>query len=370
MPSLTYSVADQDFQRTKSLGIFHLSLGLLEQLAARWDPARLAVLSNDSLVKHLERALAPQVTRYECNQATKGRLHRLLWDQWQVYQAAQRAKGDWLFLPKGFASFCCSCPTKLAAYVHDAMHDYYARHIKPNPLRWESWYFQRCLLATLKQSRIVFTNSEFTAAELRRIAENHGLTKPRIHPVGMGFSRPQRPGTERENRIIALASRWPHKRSDLVVNYLDRWQRETGYIGCVDIIGSISIPFAGIAHPRWRWHNRLPGMEFQEKLARARLVVFFSDYEGFGMPPVEAALAGACPVYSDIPATREVMRGCGFAFDNESFGSFDLALRQALAVSADQIDRWAEQLMLWHNWASVVAKVQSALLDEGTGHWD
>src|SRR5271169_6432400 len=93
----------------------------------------------------------------------------------------------------------------------------------------------------------------------------------------------------------------------------------------------------------------------------ARVVVFFSEYEGFGRPPVEAVLAGACPVYSDIPATREVMSGRGCPFDNADYPSFAAALRQALAAPPAQLRVWAEELLALHNWDAVASRVVAAL---------
>ncbi len=96
-------------------------------------------------------------------------------------------------------------------------------------------------------------------------------------------------------------------------------------------------------------------------MGRARVVLFFSEYEGFGRPPVEAVLAGACPVYSDIPATREVMSGCGFPFDNADYQSFAAALRQALAAAPAQLRVWADELLALHNWDAVAGRIVVAL---------
>ena len=51
--SLTVSLGDQLFTQTKSVGIFNLSLGLVEQLARRPEVSRLTVLANHTLAGRL-----------------------------------------------------------------------------------------------------------------------------------------------------------------------------------------------------------------------------------------------------------------------------------------------------------------------------
>ena len=95
--------------------------------------------------------------------------------------------------------------------------------------------------------------------------------------------------------------------------------------------------------------------------SRAKLVVFCSDYEGFGVPPVEAVLAGACPVYSDIPATREVMGACGYAFTNDDYDAFAVAMGKARNTEGATLSSWSRTLKARHNWNDVCSRVVEAL---------
>ncbi len=63
------------------------------------------------------------------------------------------------------------------------------------------------------------------------------------------------------------------------------------------------------------------------------------------MPPVEAVLAGACPVYSAIPATIETMAGFGAPFENRSFESFADAMRHALQMEPAELASAAKSLL-------------------------
>ena len=92
-------------------------------------------------------------------------------------------------------------------------------------------------------------------------------------------------------------------------------------------------PGTSIAPRRgWIHHPRLSQNDYEQVLGHAAVVVYFSAYEGFGMPPVEGTLAGAAAVYSALPAMREVMNGCGYSFNNDSFEEFAHRMDEALSL--------------------------------------
>ena len=357
--SITYSLADQSFARTKSIGILNVSVDLLLALAGRPECKRLTLLSNDSLEERLIPPAGVVVERHD--RAAGSRLGRIWWDQFGVYSAARRAGNEWLFLPKGFASFFRRCPVRLATFMHDAMQDHYDRHYPEAVSGLEAAYFRAAFRASVLESEVIFTPSEFTLDEIKRLAREKGWRVPRLVCCGEGFDRPDAsPATERRD-IIVLASRFPHKLTRRAVEFLDRWNRENPFAEQIHWIGSFPEKMELPPRPGWQRHATLPEAEFRALMARARVVLFFSDYEGFGRPPVEAALAGACPVYSGIPVTREVMGDCGYSFDNASYESFAAALHQSLTVRPEQLQVWADGLFDRHNWNAVAGRVVSVL---------
>jgi hypothetical protein len=356
--TLTYSLADQNFYTTKSVGIFNLSVQLLSGLAAHPEVSSLTVLSNATFQNGLR--LPNHVQMQLCDRAIAGRFGRVWWDQWGVYQAARKAGREWLFLPKGFASFCRSCPVKLALYVHDTILESYYRENRERP-RSELMYFRRCLSANLRHGRLIFTNSEFTKSEIERVAARAGWPVPPLVNVGIGFDSSPEPGTSRDNEILVLASPFRHKRTDLAVTFLKGWQEQTKFDGTVRWVGNfpagLSLPeFAG-----WSHAARLPEAEYRRAVSRARVLVFFSEYEGFGMPPVEAIVQGVCPVYSELPATQEVLAGRGCPFRNDDYESFLQAMKKALQMTPSQIEAWRAGLLSRFNWKRVCNRVVEAL---------
>jgi glycosyltransferase involved in cell wall biosynthesis len=361
--TLSYSLADQSFNQTKSVGIFNLSIQLLENLARRLHSVKLSVFSNSTLDGKLQ--LPPEVDIRYHNEAIHSKIARMIWDQWGVYEAAKKSGNQWLFLPKGFSSFLRPYPLKLAVYSHDAIHDFYrVNYPKVIPLA-ENQYFSQCLKYTLKYSSIIFTNSDFAKNELERLASCFRIKVPLIITAGIGFTRILESHVVKRDSLLVLTSTWPHKLTRKAISYIERWQRETGFLGRVDLVGDLPVDIRLPDLASWYHHTRLPEVTYRKFLAESKVLLFFSAYEGFGMPPVEAMIAGTCPVYSDLPVTREVMGARGFSFSNDSYDSFAQAMNRALNVSERQVQLWGNQLLEHHNWDKVVERIYSGLAQCG-----
>jgi len=95
---------------------------------------------------------------------------------------------------------------------------------------------------------------------------------------------------------------------------------------------------------------------FQAYFAGAGLVIFPSDFEGFGLPAIEAMRLGIPVVVSDDPALAEVTGG--HAAVARSTGPADLAdaIGEALALTPEQLDagRRFTDGFSWRRTASVV----------------
>lgn len=368
---LAYSLADQNLERGKSVGILNVSLNLLRRLARRPEIERLTVLGNttfDPAVAH-----GPQVAWRAHDEVLRSPLHRIAWDQWRVYAAARAAGSGWLLLPKGFASFLRRPPLRIACVIHDGMHEYYREHYPHGFSRFEMLYFPCSFRAALRHAGVLFTNSEFTAAEVRRIAGRYRIAPPPVITMGIGFSDEDllmaqlRESAPRADEIVVLASRWPHKRTVWTIEAMQAWQERTRYRGSVSWVGSLPDGVRLPARDNWTMHARLSFAEYGRLLGRARALVYTSEYEGFGMPPIEALAAGAVPAYSDIPATREVMAGAGCPFVNGDLDSFGAALDRALATPPDTAKTWLRELLGRHTWEKVCDRVIQGLTQAEAG---
>jgi glycosyltransferase involved in cell wall biosynthesis len=355
MAKLCYSIADQNFATTKSMGIYNCSVELARGLSERMEGRDLTILSNNTVSPNLQ--LSGSVRLEEHDQAIRSKLGRIFWDQWGVYRKARATGHPWLFLPKGFCSFSVAPPMRVAAYVHDVMGEFYRQRYPGYWPKLEAFYFTRSMAATFRHASVIFTNTEFSKSEMTAVALRMGLPLRKVVVVGYGFTPRASIPVEKENRVALFVSQWPHKRTDLALRFLEHWLKESNYTGVIDCIGNLPPEIKKPAGPNWNWLGRVPSGQGREILARARVMVYASEYEGFGMPPVEAILEGACPVFSDIPPMREVMQDAGHYFSNDSQASFVSAMQAALATSPETIKAWSGKLLLRHNWGAVTEKI-------------
>ena len=359
MLRLTLSLADQNFSRTASTGIFNVSEGLARHLARRSDVERLTVLAGGPRPADPRAAAAVEtrVVRWPIASLAG----RLVWDQCGAYRAAARAGNPWLLLPKGFASMVRRCPVRLAAYVHDLIPLESARRYPRSASRWKTAYLRRAYAATFRTADVLFTNTETTRTALVRYAEARRLRCPPLHVAGYGFEGVSFTADKRDEIVILLRTD-PHKRADLAVAWLERWIAETGYLGRIVCLGCRreDLPFAAPAE--WEWLGRTEASVCVDRMCAARAVLHFSEMEGFGMPPVEAALAGSASVYSAVPATVEAMGGAGFPFSHDDYNTFRSAMDAAMKAAPDRLAAWSRELAARHTWEKVTDRIVSVLL--------
>lgn len=104
----------------------------------------------------------------------------------------------------------------------------------------------------------------------------------------------------------------------------------------------------------------LDDQQFAESFASASLVVFPSEFEGFGLPAVEAMRLGIPLVVSADPALSEVTGGHAVVASDLAPPRLAAAMQQAVARSADELAAartWTERF----SWGAMAAVVRDAL---------
>ena len=275
--------------------------------------------------------------------------HPILWEQFRLPHLLRRRPVDLLFspgysLPRGFRG-----PSLVT--IHDLSFE-----ALPRDFRWRERLRRRFLARRAARSATrVLTDTGRTAAELR---ERYGVPEDRIAvaPLGVSprFSRARRAASRgdagrsealarlgvRRPYLLVLGAILPRRRLDLVLAGLARLPR--GPAGPSAEVGETATdaggaatdaggPAAGELQLVVAGSNRLPRRgdlarmirssgcaervnrvgyvpddALPELYAGAAGTVYVSEYEGYGLPPLESLAAGAPALVADAPALLEL----------------------------------------------------------------
>jgi glycosyltransferase involved in cell wall biosynthesis len=227
-----------------------------------------------------------------------------LWEQRVLPRLATRAAADVLFAPAYTSPIRCPVPVVLT--IHDVS---FAAHPE-----WFSWRegFRRRTLARMSARRAatVIADSQFSK---REIATRLGVDPSRIDVIYLGVpARP--PSAAREPLVLYVGSIFNRRHIPVLIDGFSRVAARhpavrLEIIGdnrthpAIDIDGAIARSGAA---DRIRVRPYVSDDELAALYARASGFAFLSEYEGFGLTPLEAIAAGVPTVVLDTEVAREI----------------------------------------------------------------
>jgi glycosyltransferase involved in cell wall biosynthesis len=197
------------------------------------------------------------------------------------------------------------CPAPQVVTVHDLV-----------PLKRRAEYlrtgvrFRLRYLAVKRADRLIVP----TEAVAGDVVEHLGVGRDRIAVIG---EAPARAFTPRPPAEVAAARARHGIPEDylLWVGGLQHPDPRKRVAALAAVSRTLPLVLAGPAH---QWARELDGVLLTDRISDdelaalytgARALVFPSDEEGFGLPPVEALACGTPVVACDVPGVREVLRG-------------------------------------------------------------
>jgi glycosyltransferase involved in cell wall biosynthesis len=239
-----------------------------------------------------------------------------------------RKSGAALYHSPSFSSLW-SCPCPSIVTIHDLNH-----------LTYGSWdkklYYQVFLKRFARCSRAVVTVSEFSR---REISEWLDLIPEYIHVVYNSVEPLQGEMDESRFRSLSLQSKQyffclsnpkPHKNIALMIEAYGRFREQQK--NCWPLVLTLNSAelksLAGANPPGVIATGSLSDSGVRTLLTHTGGMVFPSLYEGFGLPPVEAAISGVPLAVSNIPPHKE--------------GLIDLAAHEAHWVNPRDFHGWIQ----------------------------
>ncbi len=353
-----FYLADQNPHRDRSLGITSYTEGLLQQLQKRPQEISLLGLTSKS-------SYSPGTDIPGCRLPfrTDSGFGRLVADQFHPWLA--RSSVDLWHYPKGHLPLGMRYDKPLVGTVHDVILQYYADHYPRARSRAAYAYWLAVLRHSIPRFDLILTVSKFSERSIHEFCDRHGLRCPPIHVTyeGPGFVPGNRPIAKKNNSVVHLASREPHKGTRLLLALWRELSRENGNLPRLCLIGNLSAFDASLARtiPDVNLQGRLPKVDLEAAIAQALAVILPSEVEGFGLPALEAYILQTPVVYVKDTAVEEIIgEGSPGGFHLHDLPSFDQALKQTLNMSQGECQERSKVLSEKFSWGRCVASTVEA----------
>ena len=259
------------------------------------------------------------------------------WEQRVLPGLVRRANADVLLAPGYTGPLFCTAPIVVA--IHDVS---FAAH--PEWFTWREGLRRRVLtrLTARKAARVV-TISDFSK---REIAQRLRIGASKIDVIYPGAPEPREgpAATGSEQTLLYVGSLFNRRHLSELIEGFSRLARRMSGVR-LEIVGeNRTVPHVDIdsltaasgAGDRISCHAYLADEPLAALYGRARAFVFLSEYEGFGLTPLEALSAGIPIVVLDTPVAREVYGAAALYVERAEPALIEAALERVLLDDAER----------------------------------
>ena len=267
--------------------------------------------------------------------------------------------------------------SRVVVTIHDVLFESHPGFFPPFFRLRSRWLVRR----TARRAAQVFTVSEFSRAEIaarygvpedRLTVLHNAVDRGRFHPGGGGESIVERRGLRTGGYILSVGRLEPRKNIAALLQAYARLPatglplvvagaRDFGFRSLFDLAASL-----GIA-ARVRFMEDVADAELPALYRHARLFVFPSFAEGFGLPPLEAMASGVPVISSATTALPEVVGDAALRCDPDDIASLAAGMERLLAdprLAAELASKGLARahLFQWETAARRVAATYARLL--------
>jgi len=367
--SLAVYLADQNPGYDRSYGISRMSHTVLAALSARSD-TRIHVVASATSQQGPDgvdtRMILPWGTRNKVLRLVTDHLHPLLRDR--------ANPPDVCYYPKGFLPGFHGPPCPTVVTIHDAILQYYWDHYPSWRNSFEYSYWARMLKHTLRAADCILTVSHSAKRQIVDFMLRHDLPPKEIlvtYEPCLYEPVPQPVEPVKEDFVIHLASREPHKKT----TYLVRWWIENGKKeDCppLHLVGSLPPEASALAKQASNVIRRpfLEDAELRSAMEKARALILPSEIEGFGLPGIEAYYLGTPVCHVAGTSVEEILAVATSKgrFSLEDPQSLAAALREVFAMEPSEIRNCGLALREAYSTTRVAASMMEAFRDVASRH--
>lgn len=292
------------------------------------------------------------------------------WEQTQLRRAVRADHPDVFFAPAYTAPLAPGCP--LVVTIHDVS---FAAH--PEWFRWREGIRRRLLTRrTAHAAAAVLTDSEFSCREIEQRME---VPRERLTVIPPGVTR--RGGCSpppRDPLVLFVGSIFNRRHLPETIAAFARARADAPAARLVIVGSDRSYPAqdlhaiarrAGVADTV-EIRSYAAQDELDQLYSRAAVFVFLSEYEGFGLTPLEALTAGVPIVVLDTPIAREVYGNAAAYVDPADLvGGAAHAMRRLLLDQAARADLLAHagDVLSRYSWDDAANRTLAIIERVGAG---
>jgi len=289
------------------------------------------------------------------------------WEQWRLARHLTRDRADVLFAPGYSAPLTAPCP--IALTIHDVS---FAAH--PEWFSAREGRRRRTLAAwSARRARVVLTDSQFSRDEIVR---HLGTPRDRITVVPLGRNRASSiaPDATREPLVLYVGSIFRRRHVDRLIEAFVRRVAPQVPGSRLEIIGENrmyppqDVTAALAACPpaiaaRVSVRSYVDEDTLRDVYSRATVCAFLSEYEGFGLTPLEALAAGVAPAVLDTPVAREIYGPAARYIASLDEAAIGDALIGLLTSTDDRaaVLRHADEVLARYDWHRAAAATLAAI---------
>lgn len=255
-----------------------------------------------------------------------------LFQHWLLPCAAKKDKVDLLFSPAYILPLIFS--GKTAVTIHDVSFEAFPENLSLADL----FFLKKVSFFSAKKADVILTVSNFSKNE---IIKYYNISEEKIFVLPLGADKKILEAKKIDWRktvaikfsignkfILSVGTIFNRRHIENLINAFATIKKNENYqliiigknytkpfVDIDKIIQEINIDLKrkAILH-----YNSIASDDLASLYIAAEAMVYLSDYEGFGLPPLEAALAQIPVITSDIPAIREVMGNAAIFIKNNT----------------------------------------------------
>ena len=301
------------------------------------------------------------------------------WEQWTYPRALSAERPDVMFAPAYSAPLTAPAPVVLT--VHDV--SFFAH---PEWFSFREGTRRRQLTGwSARRAQAILTDSVFSQGE---IARHIGLPTARVGVIPLGIRRLVRLKPDaaltaappsREPIVLYVGSVFERRRVDQLMAAFDAVADQVP-LAQLEVVGENRTRRPRIdlealrqqSRHRDRIHLRayVDDATLANLYARASVFAFLSEYEGFGLTPLEALAAGVPPVLLDTPVARETA-GAAALYVSAAAGREAIASALVTGLTDEGVRRdilgHAPAILGQYDWTTTAARTLAAIEGAAVG---